>query len=290
MDRGDASSGGVRVVSPDIKPPNPPWEALGCIEPPSGYLSFFFSDPLSRYPVRGVTRSVGRKYDNKSDPNIETSTYGLFSTCEQSMRVGVVTRGRPYLFFVTTANGGRALAGYYRIGWWTRGPLIAAYQSDGALRPDIMLAAAEVRFIYPAIDLVNLAREVGDSSLERWFRLYKTVDPAKTEKLLSVLRARPDRTSDFVDEVHRLERLNLRYTGFRYPGWGRVDGFDWEVARTWLDAAGGEPSGPPPPYVNKKAIKYWRCLQCEKRVDNLAPLKQCRWCGAFGTLIGVNED
>ena len=276
-------------LGPDVRPPNPPWQPLAVEEPPSGYLSFYFSDELSRFPVRAVTRFIGRKYDNKSDPNIETGTYGLFSTCERSMRVGVVRHHRPYLFFVTSVAGVRALAGYYRIGWWAPGPPIAAYKSGESQPPDMMLASAEAHFVIPAIDLAEVAAEVGDRSIAGRFRLNKSLDPRQTQKILAVLHARPDRTADLVEEVRRLERLNLHHTGARYPGWGQKEGFDWIMARPWLEAAAAAPIQAAVPYVDKKAIKYWRCLQCGNRVDNVAPLKRCPSCHAFGTLVGVNE-
>ena len=277
-------------LGPDVRPPNPPWRPLAVDEPPSGYLSFFFSDNLSRFPVRAVTRFVGKKYDNKSDPNIETGTYGLFSTCERSMRVGVVTHHHPYLFFVTRVAGVRALAGYYRIGWWAPGPPIAAYRIGETQPPDMMLAAAEVRFIIPAVDLAQAAYEAGDPSVAGWFRLNKSLNPSQTEKLLALLNARPDRTVDLIEEVHRLERLNLHHTGARYPGWGQLEGFDWVLARTWLEAAATTPIPAVVPYVNKKSIKYWKCMQCGNRADNVAPLKRCPFCRKFGSLVGMNEE
>jgi hypothetical protein len=277
-------------LGPDVRPPNPPWQPLAVDEPPSGYLSYFFSDSLSRLPVRAVTRFVGKRYDNKSDPNIETGTYGLFSTCERSMRVGVVTHHRPYLFFVTRVAGVRALAGYYRIGWWTSGPAIAAYKTGETQPPDMMLAATEGRFVIPAIDLAQVAAEADDPSLATWFRLFKSLDPRQTERLLAVVNARPDRTADLIEEVHRLERLNLHHTGARYPGWGQKEGFDWVLARLWLEAVASAPVATAPPYVDKRAIKYWRCMQCGSRADNVAPLKRCPSCHAFGSLVGVNES
>ena len=53
----------------------------------------YLADDLSRLPVRHITRP----HDNKSDPNIETGTYGLFSTCENQMRSGIVNRGAQYI-------------------------------------------------------------------------------------------------------------------------------------------------------------------------------------------------
>lgn len=78
----------------DVRPPNPPWIPL---EPGDGSisaLSFYYSDPNSDIPVREVTRAD----DNKADPNLETMTFGLFSTCERGMRAGIVRHGIEFLF------------------------------------------------------------------------------------------------------------------------------------------------------------------------------------------------
>ena len=70
--------------SKPVMPPAAPWTALEVNTPATGYLSVYLSEDLSRLPIRAITRP----YDNKSDPNIETGTYGLFSTCERAMRAG----------------------------------------------------------------------------------------------------------------------------------------------------------------------------------------------------------
>ncbi len=129
----------------DVRPPNPPWMELHAPPPHCGYLSFYISDDLSALAVRAVTLPG----NNKSDPNLETGTYGLFSTCERQMRAGVVNNGSPYLFFVTRYRGRRVLAGHYRIAWYCDGPL----SSSGG---DYALAADRLRFIHPPIPLDEL--------------------------------------------------------------------------------------------------------------------------------------
>ena len=115
------------------------WTPLGDASGGAGYLSVYRSDPLARYPIRHVTK----KADNKSDPNIETGTYGLFSTCERPMRRKIVREGRPHLFFVTShGRSSRALTGYYELGWF-------AESTGGAATGDYALAATKIRFIEP---------------------------------------------------------------------------------------------------------------------------------------------
>src|SRR5438445_433007 len=100
----------------DIRPPNPPWKPLQPADK-GGYLSFYYSDSNSKIPVRDITR-LG---DSKSDPNVETRTYGMFSTCEEDMRRSLVQKGIAHIFFCTTRTRGktrvRVLSGHYHIKW-----------------------------------------------------------------------------------------------------------------------------------------------------------------------------
>lgn len=120
-------------------PPAGVWTPLGDASGGAGYLSVYLSEPVARYPIRYVTK----KADNKSDPNIETGTYGLFSTCERPMRRKIAREGRRYLFFVTShARRSRALTGYYEPAWFTE-------STGGAANGDFALAATAMRFIEP---------------------------------------------------------------------------------------------------------------------------------------------
>lgn len=91
---GTAASG---TPAPDVIPPRPPWRDLVPNESADSYLSFYLPDELSALPVRGITLPA----NNKSDPNLETQTYGLFSTCSHVMRASIVARRCPYIFFLT---------------------------------------------------------------------------------------------------------------------------------------------------------------------------------------------
>src|SRR5262249_54335505 len=91
------------------------WNPLSDTSGGAGYLSVYLSEPVARYPIRHVTK----KANNKSDPNIETGTYGMFSTCERLMRRKIVQEGRRYLFFLTShRTRGRVLTGCYKLGWF----------------------------------------------------------------------------------------------------------------------------------------------------------------------------
>lgn len=280
---------GSPTASADARPPNQPWRILAAATPPGGFLSFYYSDPASPLPVRAITRFVGKRFDNKSDPNVETLTYGLFSTCEVSMRASVVSLRAPYLVFVTTVGTKRCLTGYFRIGWWAPGPVMPAYGSSRRRSSDVMLAAAEARFVHPGIPLEEAAATLSDPSLAGWFRTYKRLSPGQVEAVVGLLRSRPDVTPALVDEVYRLERLNERFSGFKYPGWRREKSFDWEEAKKYLPSGESNPSPSGATAPVGGAMKYWTCLNCGRQVDNVAPLKRCPWCGELGTLSATGR-
>lgn len=255
-----------RAVAPDDS-----WIPIAPDEPPTGYLSVYYSDPLARYPVRHITRVK----DNKSDPNIETGTYGLFSTCEARMRTSFVDGHRRYLFFITShRSAGRALTGYYDVGW----------HRDGALTgraKDYELLARSLRFVDP-LPLDDIAGALGEW-LRRWFRGYKKVDPELTAEILALLDARADRTGAYLDEVERIEQLALRHTSYRYPSWRRTVPFTWDGTNQYvpgedhevLDVRNSSPTG------------QWTCVRCNANIISVARLKSCPECGRLGTLQPV---
>lgn len=265
------ASGSEPEEAPSLAPPNPPWQPLDRSSPALGYLSVYLSDPLARYPVRAITKLN----DNKSDPNIETLTYGLFSTCEPMMRQSIVNRGIPYVFFVTRReNVGRVLTGYYDIGW----------QASGALAPtiqDYALAAAGCRFIDP-IPVADVPDELGDE-LRRRFRCYMGVSAEHTDALRNLIDGRPDRTSGYLAEIARLERFSANVTGYVYPTWGREHGFGWGDAARYLrpmtDALAPEAAD------NTSPSSRWLCTACQETIVNIARLKVCPRCREPGTLV-----
>src|SRR6266849_674173 len=127
-----------------LKPPAPPWlELVPTDDAGEGVLSFYYSEDEAAVPIRAIMLPN----NNKSDPNIETATYGLFSTCSQRTRAGIVERGTRYMFFVTQRGGCRMLTGYYRLRWYTPGNLPGR---------DFAVAADHVHFIDPGLPLRHL--------------------------------------------------------------------------------------------------------------------------------------
>lgn len=251
-------------------PPDPPWRPLNPGVPAHGYASFYYCDELGGWPVRSITRLK----DNKSDPNLETGTYGLFSTCEQKMRSGIVSNRPRDIFFVCRPRGGpRQVSGYYELGWYT----------PGALRQrtrDFALAARAMRFIDP-IPLPELPDGLADVLGGGW-RLSKRLDPDETRRLRTVIDSMPDRTPDYLGEIDRLERLNAYHSGYRYPSWRRHQRFTWADAERYLQEVPHDPTAPK--VRNSSPTGWWRCTACPVLTENAALLKACPHCHRIDTL------
>jgi hypothetical protein len=250
----------------DANPPNAPWRKIKVSQLAGGYLSFHYSDDLSSLPVRWVTKVR----DNKSDPNIETATYGLFSTCSPNMRKGVVKKGIRSIFFCTRRGGERCLTGFYHVGWYTQGPLGAG---------DYCLAADRIHFVEHPISLVAVDKELG-TKISKRFRGMRCLSPKECNELESLLLKQPDFTHRYLQEIDRLERFNLRYTGYRYVSWRQDRKFDWQYGAEYL-----KPTARAGPGVhNSSASDSWTCSSCRTNVKNKALLKRCPHCGGLATL------
>jgi hypothetical protein len=254
-----------------LQPPNPPWrELVASAEGPTAYLSIYLSDELARLPVRAVTLPR----NNKGDPNLETLTFGLFSTCEPKLRAGAVRRGSRYLFFATNhRRRGRAVTGYYRLKWWTEG-------SFGAQRGDFALAADRARFTDP-VPFTAIRGSVG-RFIRKPFRQFLLLPREHADELRELLNGLPERTSNYVAEIHRLERYNAFHTGSRYSGWAERGEFSWDIAGAYLRAAAAVLDTTIP---NESPSGWWRCATCGKDSRNKALLKRCPACGGTGTLM-----
>ncbi len=247
-----------------VEPPNPPWQKLNPSSEAGGYLSFYYSDDLSRLPVRWVTKPG----DNKSDPNLETLTYGLFSTCARSMRSGIVTRRCSHLFFVTTRKDERVLTGYYHLRWYADGVF-------GGMR-DFCLVADRARFIEKPMPLTEVDRRCG-THLAGLFRGMRLLSPKECKKMARLIDTRPDATAAYLEEIDRLERFNLKHGGYRYIAWKQTDKFSWNLARHYLQKT-------PSAVLNSSPSGLWVCVTCTESTGNKALLKRCPHCGAVGTL------
>lgn len=234
----------------------------------------YLADDLSRLPVRHITRP----HDNKSDPNIETGTYGLFSTCEQQMRSGIVKSGAEYIIFMCRWDGRRVVAGYYRLAWKAPGTLHSK-------QTDYVLAADAVHFVNPPIPIADLPEHVA-SAAGTGFRLSKRVDSAQTQTLISILNDRSNALSDYLSEIDRLEQFQLFHSGYRYVSWQQREPFSWDMAGRYLQPGAGKEVAP-----NQSSTGTWRCskVECEQFVISKALLKRCPFCGSMGTLQPIAD-
>jgi hypothetical protein len=206
-----------KVGRKDVRPPNPPWSVLKPGDGSKAALCFYYSDPRSEIPVR----EVSHKNDPKGDPNLETSTFGLFSTCCKRMRPTIVKEGVKLLFFCTNRSRGRVLTGYYDIGWYYKVP---------NTEKDFMLAAQKRKFVSPGFPLHELTPYLRGVRLDRRFRTFRYIDGRTAKLLLLLLKDTPDATDQYLREIHRLEKVSLKEDGYlyqrKYP-----EGFSWDFAR-----------------------------------------------------------
>ena len=256
-----------------MEPPNSPWIPLEISSKPEGYLSYYYSDDMSPIPVRWVTKPG----DNKSDPNLETSTYGLFSTCSPNMRQGVVKYNRPYIFFITNRNGVRVLTGYYYIKWYVEG----AFSGDW----DFSIAASKVHFIDPPISLVEIDKKFG-STLSKHFRTHKKLSHEMCCKLTTLLDSYRDSTDAYLKEIDRLERFNLKNGEYRYIGWKQKEKFSWDYARKYLERFFQESSEQAisQRVKNSNPENLWLCSSCKEVLVNKSLLRRCPNCGDIASL------
>ena len=264
----DDSAQGREYVS--IAPPHPPWQELHPELAADGYLSFYYSDDLSPLAVRAVTR----ERDNKTDPNIETGTYGLFSTCSKAMRKSVVKRRCGYVIFMTRRGGERVIVGYYKLGWFA--PTLFADD-------DFCLAAKAIHFVAKPIRFA----EVKDRFCLRRSRLALRLSATQVRAIVGLLNEQSNVTDAYIREVRRLEQFNLSHTGKRYVNFGWLTSPDWERAERIFAAA--RATSPSIAKTNKSPTDWWRCRECGAESHSESLLKCCPACEKVGSLEPVEK-
>jgi hypothetical protein len=215
------------IHNKDVRPPNPPWIPLPDKSGSKAALSFYYSDRLSKTPIRDVSH----KDDPKPDPNLETMTFGLFSRCDKAMRATIVREGIELHFFCTGRRGQqgriRVLTGYYRYGWYFR-VLLDAKKSKKNVMDDYMLTAKQIKFVNPGFPLADLTEYLHGVRLDRRFRTFKYVDEKTATRLLHLLHNTPDATEQYISEIKRVEQLVMNRDKLLYKN--RVSGFSWDIA------------------------------------------------------------
>ena len=260
---------GSSYLRESVIPPAAPWTELEVDTPATGYLSVYLSEDLSGLPIRAITRPN----DNKSDPNIETGTYGLFSTCERGMRAGVVKNKAQYIIFLCNRGNGRVVTGYYRLAWKTQGVWHTT-------KLDYALASDSVHFVDPPIPVSDLP-EPAKSAAGTNFRLCKRVNAIETQTIVSALKSRPNALEDYLREIDRVERFQAFHSRYRYVSWQQEEPFSWEMARQYLVESNTQVKSP-----NQSPSGFWQCTNpnCEKFISNRSLLRRCPFCDAMGTL------
>ena len=257
-----------------VCPPAAPWTRLEADTPETGYLSVYLSEDLSGLPIRAITRPS----DNKSDPNIETGTYGLFSTCERGMRAGIVNNKARFIVFLTKRGEERVVTGYYRLAWKTEGIWHAT-------KRDYAFAADCVHFVAEPIRVSHLPEQVR-AAAETKFRLSKRLNAVETQTIIATLDFQPNALEDYLSEIDRVERFQAFHSGYRYVSWQQKEPFGWELARQYLLESNTLGTGP-----NQSPTGFWQCTntECGKFINNRSLLRRCPFCGAMGTLQTVAD-
>lgn len=241
-----------------------PWRRLDVNPNAGGYLSYYYSDELSPLPVRAVTRIR----DNKTDPNLETGTYGLFSTCSKTMRKSVVTNGSEYIIFMTSRTT-RVICGYYRIGW-----IAPTFFSDS----DFCLAATELHFVADPLPFESVKESLGLRKARCCLRL----SPTQVSRLVDLLNQRPNATASYLQEIRRLEQFNFSRTGKRYVNFGWITSPDWDRGAAILERARRQ--GGSIVTSNRSPTGKWRCRECGVEFESGSLLKCCPSCEHVGSV------
>lgn len=254
-----------------VVPPAAPWTEIVRKPKAQGAISYYYSDDLARLPVRAVTKPD----DNKADPNLETLSYGLFSTCQKGLRSAFVKKGRQHLFFVTAQNGVRVLTGYYSVKWYA--PLPAAGPGDFAL------AADAAHFLSKPLTLSEIDAACS-TNLNHWFRTSLLVEEDECQRVLAFIQKQPDARAEYLQEIDRLEHFNKSRGGFRYIGRQLNEPFSWNAAAPYLLQKPAAADSPQVANTNSSLSGWWMCEECGEDVLNKALLRACPNCHKVGTL------
>jgi len=204
------------------------WQQIEKNGEQTGHLAYYYSNQETELPVRDVTK----RYDNKSDPNIETKSYGMFSTCMPPARKNIIDRGDSYIFFFTRRNNQRILTGYYELDKFVPTGITPTRGGKPSKFKDIALLAKRTHFVKDGIpftgdtwSIIKL-EHIQENEIKGFGpRDFVKIDAKMTKKLKKLLDKQKDITDKYVEEIHNLENLNKENSGKSYPTWKRNNGF-----------------------------------------------------------------
>ena len=99
---------------------------------------------------------------------------------------------------------------------------------------DYWLAADEIRFVNPGFPLRDLSGYLWGVRLDRRFRRFLYLDEQTVQRLISLLQDTREATTEYLNEIKRLQDENLKKYGFMYMNWKKMGAFDWNWARKYL--------------------------------------------------------
>lgn len=170
----------------------------------SGYLTFYYSSSEADIPCRDVRK----EYDSKIDPNMETSTYGVFTNCQCcTIRRPMLNNRKRILFFSTTWRGERVITGFYEVGWiGVQNPKHQCKHN----RQSIALKASRAHFTLEGIRLTK-----NSPFFSRRGNRKLTADQGSN--LMRKLEEQDNILADYIRWTKILEERNRKETGFCYP-------------------------------------------------------------------------
>lgn len=255
-----------------MQPPNAPWRRHTRNPEAGSAVTIYYSSDLSPLPIRAVERVDRGNPDNKQDPNLETQTFGLFSTCKRSLRSGVRSNHRPNLFFVTNTDEGRVITGYYEIGWFAEIP-----QQDR----DFALAAESSYFVEDPIPIGEANERCGTEMDER-SRNLKYPSPQAARHLKGLLHEQPDATKEYIKEIRRVENALRSRTGFTNVNLRKEDHFTWsDAVRIFTDSDIGSNED----LTTESPTDSWHCRACGESHGSRRRLRFCPNCNAPGAAL-----
>ena len=197
------------------------WKKIKKSEKITGHIATYYSNDKAKLPVRDVKKL----WDSKADPNIETGTYGVFTTCMPASRKNMVQRGDSYIFFFTNWKGKRYLTGYYELDKFIDTGITPTGNGKEYKYPDYGLTAKKTHFVKKPIPFTGELWSViepdkcSNEKIEGYGpRNFKAIDEKLTKKLKTILDLQPDATKEYVKEIKKLEKDNVDRYGFILVG------------------------------------------------------------------------